>query len=110
VGLRGEENLASGGVNAAEGGIAGVEGGDSGGLGLDARGDPNGGGASSVHGGPHARANRGEKSCPVGGAFFGCDEFDRMTIDVGLNLAPERRTRATSAETNVADRNIHFLK
>ena len=88
--LVGSENCSRSGVHAAEGRIAGVEGDDGGGIGIDARGDSNGGVAGLVDGGPHAGADASEKGRAVGGAFLGFDDFDGVAVNVGLDLAPER--------------------
>src|SRR2546430_14973131 len=68
AGLR-VEDFAGGGIDAAERGIAGVEGGDGGGLGVDARGHANDGGAGGLHGrtqaGAHARGKFGPPGSPL---------------------------------------------
>src|SRR5437763_3949317 len=108
--LVGSKNLASGGIDAAVSGIAGVEGGDGCGLGIDARGDANGGVAGGVDGRPQAGANASKDCRAVGGAFFGFDDLHRVAIDVGLDLAPQGGARAAAAEADAGDGHVHFTE
>ena len=82
--------MPSRGVDAAKNCIAGVESGHARRLGVNPRGDAHRGGAGRVDGGPHAGANGSEKRSTVRSSFFGFDDFHRMAVGIGLNLAPKR--------------------
>ncbi len=53
---------------------------------------------ASIHGAPDAGADARQEGGAERRAFFGGDDFDGLAVDVGLNLAPERRARASAAE------------
>src|SRR6266571_5460796 len=104
------ENLLCSGIDAAVSGIADVEGGDGAGLRDDAGGDTHCGGAGRINGRPDARADSGKEGSAVGGAFFGFDNFNWVAVDVGLDLPPQRRASATTAEADVFYGHVHFLE
>ena len=49
-------------------------------------------------------AGSGEQRGAEGSALFGCEEFDGVAVDVGLDLAPERAARAAAAEADALRR------
>jgi hypothetical protein len=53
--------------------------------------------------GPGADAGSGQEGCTEGSAFFGFEEFDRVAVDVGLDLTPERAAGSATTETDAAD-------
>ena len=57
--------------------------------------------ARRIHRRPNLRADSGQYRRAVRGAFFGFDDFDVVTIDIRLNLAPKRRPRAAAAEPDL---------
>ena len=62
-------------------------------LGSDGFCGADGGFAGSGDGRPGVDTCAGEKSSAEGCAFFGFEQFDGVVVDVGLDLAPERRAR-----------------
>src|SRR5262249_32585427 len=55
---------------------------------------------------PDTSKNRGT----VCRALLGFDNFDFVVVDVGLDLAPQGRTRAASAEADILNGDIHFIE
>src|SRR5438876_5778255 len=107
--MRGEDRLGCR-IDLAEGGVRGVEGDGGGGLRSDAGSDADGGGAGSVNRGPQASADASEEGSAVGRAFLGFDDFDGVAVDVGLDLPPERRARASAAQAYAGDGDVHFAE
>src|SRR6266704_1637255 len=107
--VRAEDSLCCG-IDAAVSGIADIEGGGGGGLRDDAGGDTHGGGAGRINGRPDTSADRGKEGNAVGGAFFGFDNFNWVAVNIGLDLPPQRRARATAAEADVFYGHVHFLE
>ena len=60
----------------------------------------NGGSTSSLHTGPCIDPGSREQSCTEGTTFFRFEPFDRLIVDISLNLPPQRATSSTSAETD----------
>ena len=68
------------------------------------------GGAGLVDSCPQLRPDTREYRGAVGGTLLGFHDLDILSIDVGLDLAPKRRTRTTTAETYSLHRHSHLLK
>jgi len=65
-------------------------------FGADACRNANNSIAGFIHRVPVAPANRGQNCRSVGRTFFSFDQFDFLSVDVGLNLAPELGTRSAA--------------
>ncbi len=63
--------------------------GGGGGIWFDAGSYVDDGIAGFVNGGKVAGADGSEDGCAVGCTFFGCNEFDFVSVNIGLNLPPE---------------------
>ena len=50
-----------------------------------------------------ACADRGQNGSSVGGALFGCKQFDFVSVHVGLNLTPKQRTSASTPQAEASD-------
>src|SRR3954468_1824289 len=59
---------------------------------------------------PDARADAGEQRRAVSGAFLALDGLDRAAVRIGLNLTPERRTRATAADAHARNRDAQLAE
>src|SRR5580704_7040445 len=90
-----------GGVEFAEAGVG--LGHDVGVFGSDGGGGADGGFASGGDGGPGADSGSGKKGGAEGSAFFGLENFDRVVVDVSLDLSPERAAGAATAEADFFD-------
>src|SRR5215831_991132 len=86
--LRWSENLPRGRIDATESGIAGSESGNASRLRINTRSDPHCGCASCVDCGPDACTDGGKKGCAVSGAFLSFDNFERVAVNICLNLSP----------------------
>ena len=78
------------GVQATVGGVVLVQEFGGGRNWFDARGDPDDGVAGLVYGRKVPSADGGKDGGAVGCAFIGGDQFDLVSVNVGLNLPPER--------------------
>src|SRR3954471_20618860 len=70
----------------------------------------NGGVTSGIHIRPESAAHSGKQCGSESSAFIGSNDLDFVLVDVSLDLSPERRTRSTTAEANLADGHFHFRK
>src|SRR5580692_7517927 len=66
--------------------------------------------AGRIDGSPDPGAYPGQKGGAISGAFLGLYGFDRLAVDIGLDLAPQLRTSATSAQANSPHWNAQLLK
>src|SRR5437660_1898518 len=98
------------GIDLAEGGVAGIQSSDGGGLRGDARGDADSAGAGGFDRGPQATADACEQGGAVGRAFLGFNNFDGVAVDVGLDLPPQGRERASTTEADAGNGHIHFAE
>ena len=73
-------------------------------------GDADGGGAGCLTEGHAPTPTPGEQGCAEGSAFFGGEEFDRVAVDVGLDLPPERAAGAAAAEPDAFDGDAEFAR
>ncbi len=65
-------------------------------------------GARLLHAGPRGDADRGQQRRAECAALLGGEQFHRLAVDIGLDLAPERAARSASAETDLRDGNLQF--
>src|ERR1700744_6306299 len=63
-----------------------------------ALGDPDDSIACGVCRGPNAGTHAGEQRSTVRSAFLGCNHFDRLAVNVGLNLPPDGRAPAAAPQ------------
>src|ERR1700733_3898131 len=66
--------------------------------------------AGGVYSGPNFCADSGEDGGSIGCPFFGFHNFNFAAVNIGLNLAPEWRARASAAEANAIHGHVHFAK
>src|SRR2546421_6604629 len=59
---------------------------------------------------PGSSTDSRKQSRAVRRSFFSFHGVHLAAVNIGLNLAPEFRARATSAEPDFFDRNFHLLK
>src|ERR1700730_14463869 len=64
----------------------------------DALATPDDGIACGVCRRPQAGTHAGEQRGTVRSAFLGCDHFNRLAVDVGLNLPPDGRPSAAAPQ------------
>jgi hypothetical protein len=55
-------------------------------------------------------AGSGEDSSSVRRTLLGVHDFDRMSVYVGLNLAPKDGSGAAASQANAINRNFHFAE
>src|SRR2546421_12473825 len=66
--------------------------------------------ARGVNGRPKLCSNTRENGGTISRAFLGFDDFNFVTVDVGLNLLPQGRARAAAAQTDILHRYVHFVE
>ena len=66
--------------------------------------------ASFIDRTPRPRANARQNRGAISRAFFGCNNFHFVRVDVRLNLPPQRRTRAAAAQPDRRHGNFHLLE
>ncbi len=59
---------------------------------------------------PHAGAHSGQQRSAVCRALFRDVHGHRQTVDVGLDLPPQLRTRATTAQPDGSHRHLHLFQ
>src|ERR1035438_7048498 len=66
--------------------------------------------ASFIDGTPGTDSDPGKNCRSVRGAFLSRHNFYFVPVDVGLNLPPQRRSRAPATQSNRGHGNVHLVE